>query len=172
MIADRWLRRSHEAIDATTRGMTPAQLDWHPEGKWSSAQVLEHLAKAYGSTAYILEKCVAEGRTVASPSSWRQRVFTQMVVTAGYLPSGVEAPAVTRPEGIAPLEAVARARASLEALDVAARKSAARFGSRVPVANHPILGGFSTAQWRRFHWVHTRHHMRQIARLRRDQPQS
>lgn len=172
MIADRWLRRSLEAIDSTTRGMSPAQLDWHPEGKWSSAQVLEHLAKAYGSTAYILEKCVTEHRTVASPALWRQRVFTQMVVTAGYLPSGVEAPAVTRPEGLPPLDALARARASLQALDDAAGKSAARFGSRVPVANHPILGGFSTAQWRRFHWVHTRHHMRQIAWLRRVQPPS
>lgn len=172
MIADRWLRRSLEAIDSATRGMTPAQLDWHPDGKWSSAQVLEHLAKAYGSTAYILEKCVAEGRTVAAPASWRQRIVTQIVVTAGYLPFGVEAPAVTRPEGLAPLEALARARASLEALDAAAEKSAARFGSRVPVANHPMLGGFSTAQWRRFHWVHTRHHMRQIARLRRVQPPS
>lgn len=170
MIADRWLRRSLEAIDSSTLGMTPAQLAWHPEGKWSSAEILEHLAKAYGSTAYILEKCVAEGRTVASPASWRQRVFTQIVVTVGYLPSGVEAPAVTRPEGLVPLEALARARTSLEALDGAAQKSATLFGARVPVANHPILGGFSTAQWRRFHWVHTRHHMRQIAARRRDQP--
>jgi hypothetical protein len=172
VIADRWLRRSLEAIDASTRGMTPAQLAWHPEGKWSSAEILEHLAKAYGSTAYILEKCVAERRTVASPPTWRQRVFAVAVVTAGYLPSGVEAPTVTRPDGLSPLEALAGARASLEALDVAARKSAAAFGARVPVANHPILGGFSTAQWQRFHWVHTRHHMRQIARRRRAQPPS
>ncbi len=62
--------------------------------------------------------------------------------------------------------ALAYARETLQALDAAAVRCEAQFGPRVPVANHPILGGFTVRQWRRFHWSHTRHHVRQIAQRR------
>lgn len=167
LLGDPSLRRALAGLDAATAGMTPEALAWHPPGKWSSAQVLEHLAKSYATTAYILDKCVNEQRPVGKPPSIRQRLFTTMVVSAGYLPTGVEAPAITRPDGLPPLEALASARASLQALDRAAARCAAHFGRRVRVANHPLLGGFTTAQWQRFHWIHTRHHLKQIAGLRR-----
>ena len=171
MIADPWLRRASDVIEVTVAAMTPEALAWHLPDKWSSAEVLEHLGKSYGTTAYILEKCVREARTVATPPSWRQWLLTHVLLTLRYFPSGVRAPAVTKPDGlISPLEALASARMSLAALDIAAQKSAARFGAHVAVANHPLLGGFTTAQWRRFHWRHTRHHMRQIARLSRNRP--
>jgi len=41
-----------------------------------------------------------------------------------------------------------------------------RFGKRSKLANHFILGPLTAQEWRRFHWVHTRHHMKQIARLK------
>lgn len=166
MIANRWLRRAADALETATAGMTDEALLWHPEGKWSTANILEHLARAYGSTAYILDKCVNERRTVASPPSWRQRVMARLVVTLGYLPSGVPAPEVTRPEGLAPADALRDVRAAIAALDAAAIRSVAHFGPHVRVANHPLLGGFTTSQWQRFHWVHTRHHLRQLAALR------
>lgn len=154
------------AIDAATTGMTADQLLRHAPGKWSSAQVLEHLAKAYGSTAYILDKCVREHRTVATPPSPRQRFFTWVIVGVGYFPQGRPAPAVTVPEGLEPLEALEAARTSLAALDAAAARGVEVFGLATRVANHPILGGFTIPQWRRFHRVHTRHHMKQIVALR------
>lgn len=160
------LEAAHAAIDAATMNMTPDDLLRHAPGKWSSAQVLEHLAKAYGSTAYILDKCVEEHRTVATPPSAVQQLFAWIVVRIGYLPSGRTAPAVTLPEGLPPLEALDAARTSLAALDAAAARAANVFGPAMRVANHPILGGFTIPQWTRFHRVHTRHHMKQIVALR------
>jgi hypothetical protein len=32
--------------------------------------------------------------------------------------------------------------------------------------DHPILGPFSIAQWRKFHLVHGLHHVKQIQRLK------
>jgi len=97
------LEAARSAIDAATTGMTADDLSRHAPGKWSSAQVLEHLAKAYGSTAYILDKCVREHRTVATPPSARQRFFTWVIVGGGYFPHGRPAPAVTMPDGLSPL---------------------------------------------------------------------
>ena len=43
----------------------------------------------------------------------------------------------------------------------------AQYGARNKVLDHPILGPLTARQWRKFHWVHGRHHMKQISRLRR-----
>lgn len=160
------LESARAAIHAATMGMNADDLVRHAPGKWSSAQVLEHLAKAYASTAYILDKCVRERRTVATRPSARQQLFTWVIMGAGYFPAGRPAPSGTLPEGMAPLEALDAANVSLGALDAAAARSLEAFGPGVRVANHPILGGFTVPQWRRFHRVHTRHHMKQIAVLR------
>lgn len=160
------LAAARSAIDAATMHMTADDLARHVPGKWSSAQVLEHLAKAYGSTAYILDKCVREQRSVATPPSARQRLFTWVIVGVGYFPHGRPAPSVTIPDGMRPLEALDAARTSLAALDTAAARGVEVFGLATRVANHPLLGGFTIPQWRRFHRVHTRHHMKQIAALR------
>jgi hypothetical protein len=37
-----------------------------------------------------------------------------------------------------------------------------RFGSATKILDHPILGPLTAEQWRKFHWVHGRHHARQI----------
>ena len=44
------------AIDAATNGMTEEQLTFHPEGKWSTAEILEHLSLAFGGTARGFER--------------------------------------------------------------------------------------------------------------------
>jgi hypothetical protein len=41
-----------------------------------------------------------------------------------------------------------------------------RFGSRVKVLDHPILGPLTPQEWRKFHWMHAQLHVRQIERLR------
>jgi hypothetical protein len=51
-------------------------------------------------------------------------------------------------------------------MDALLAQCAARFGARSKVLDHPILGPFSIAQWRKFHLVHGRHHVKQIRRLR------
>jgi hypothetical protein len=165
-LTDAHLRRALADIDATVAGMSAEALAWHQDGRWSSAAILDHLAKAYGGTAYILRKCLGDGAPKGRPSSMRQRFFTFVITRLGWFPTGVKAPAVSEPDGLGPDEALAAARSQLAAFDEVAAQCRARFGPRALVANHPLLGGFTVDQWRRFHRVHTRHHMRQIARLR------
>ena len=41
-----------------------------------------------------------------------------------------------------------------------------RYGARVKVLDHPVLGPLTAKQWRKFHLIHGRHHVRQISRLK------
>jgi hypothetical protein len=37
-----------------------------------------------------------------------------------------------------------------------------RFGTRTKIMDHLFLGPLTADEWRKFHWVHGRHHARQI----------
>ena len=50
--------------------------------------------------------------------------------------------------------------------DDAISRCEARFGAGAKLANHPVLGPLTARQWRTFHLVHARHHMKQIAHIR------
>ncbi len=54
----------------------------------------------------------------------------------------------------------------IAAMDAIIAQCEARFGRRVPLLDHPILGPLNAAQWRKLHVVHGRHHLREILRLR------
>jgi len=52
-------------------------------------------------------------------------------------------------------------------MDASLADAERRFGHRTRVLFHPILGPLTAQQWRRFHLVHGRHHLKQIeARLK------
>ncbi|MEW5984032.1 MAG: DinB family protein [Acidobacteriota bacterium] len=161
------LGRAREIIERATAGMTPDEMSRHPEGKWSTAGILEHLEKAFSTSAQRLNRCVEDGAPYTKPDTWTQRFSTWLVVGVGYFPTGREAPEYVRPEGRPAEQSLAAFKAALEALDAACAAAEQRFGLDAKVANHPILGKFSVRQWRRFHLIHTRHHAKQIACLRR-----
>lgn len=160
------LERTRQAILDVSDGLTPEQLSWHPEGKWSTSEILEHLQKTYASTAHILDRCVEQGVSKASDATLRQRAGAWVVVDLGYFPTGQPAPEMVLPTGMPADQVVAAAVASLLRFDEVGARAEARFGTDVKVANHPILGAFNLRQWRRFHLIHTRHHAKQIVRLR------
>ncbi len=160
------LARTFAAIETQTAGMTAAHLEHHPPGKWSSAGILEHLAITFDGTRRNLQKCLDAGTSRATRPTLRQRLGVLRVVELGRFPTGVQAPAPTVPKGLSGEAALDAARRNLAAMDVVMSDCERRFGSRRPIANHPILGPLSLRQWRRFHFVHVRHHMKQIARLR------
>jgi len=162
---DLHLQRAHVILDSAVSRLDTDVLVRRPPGKWNVAEILEHLMKAYAGTTYILTRAVDTGEPKGGVPTLRDRLGSFVVVTLGYMPSGLDAPAVTRPEGLPPAEAADRALVALRTLDAAAARAESRFGRRVKLANHPILGPLDVGQWRRFHLVHTRHHVRQIARL-------
>ncbi len=161
---DFYLQRALDAIELETRDMGVSALAWHPENKWSSGQILEHLTLAFTGTTKAMHRAVQDGVSRVSPSL-KQRLAIALVVELGYLPGGRIAPESTLPHGTDPADAVANIRAALSEMDKAISAANAKLGSGV-VASHPVLGQLTARQWRKFHWVHTLHHMRQIARLR------
>lgn len=162
-----YLQQTRDAIHAATDGMTAEQLLKRPaEGKWSAADILERLARAFSGTVPGLEKCCERGATIAKPGGFYQRLATTMVVRFGYFPPGRPAPAMTVPQGMQPEESLNVILNSLSAMDDLFDRCEERFGN-VKLMNHPVLGPLTAAEWRKFHWVHTRHHMKQIAVMRR-----
>jgi DinB superfamily len=161
-----YLQRTRDAIDAATAGMPPEQLPRRPaEGKWSVAEILEHLARAFNETLPGLKKCCERDRTIAKSATVYQRLATMLVVGLGYFPSGRPAPTMTVPRGMQAEESMNVIRYSLSTMDELLGRCEQRFG-KAKLMNHPVLGPLAAWEWRKFHWVHTRHHMKQIAALR------
>jgi hypothetical protein len=162
---DFYLQRALDAIESATSGMNAEQLSWSRDGKWSAAEVLEHLSLAYRSTTKLMDRCLQQGHADRRKASVKQWVATLLVVRIGYFPSGRTAPEWTRPRGIDPATAVDQVREALIAMDLKIGKTQAKFGGGV-LALHPIIGPLTAQQWRKFHWEHTRHHMKQVCALR------
>lgn len=159
---DRHLQRTHDALQQCTGRLTLEQLTARQPGKWSIAEILEHLSRAYSHTTSGAQRALTRGGSVARRADLASRLRAFVVVECGYLPTGIEAPKMVVPVGIDPATAVPVALGSLRQMDLALDEAAERFGPRVRLMNHPIIGPLSVRQWRRFHWVHTHHHIRQI----------
>lgn len=176
MTMDRHLQRAHNALRRCAGGLTLEQLTARPPGKWTIAEIIEHLALAFSGTAVGARRVTSAGGTTLqrrSPQAPRPDLLRSLrafvVVECGYLPAGRDAPKTVIPVGIDPATALSIATDNLRDMDAALEAAEARFGARVKLMDHPIIGPLSTRQWRRFHWVHTRHHVRQIvARTARD----
>jgi hypothetical protein len=160
------LQRCLTLLDAATAGLDEAAAGTRVDGRWSVAEIVEHLDRTYTGTTKGFERCLEAGMPRASAPTMRSRIRVFTVVTLGYFPSGIEAPKHVVPTGRVSLpEVMEKVRAHLQALDGAAAATEARLGSG-PVMDHPILGPFTVAQWMRFHRIHTHHHQKQILERR------
>ena len=157
------LQRAHDGLGVAAAGLDPASLAAGPAGKWTVAQIVEHLAKGYAGTDHVLGRCLDQDQPKARAVALWDRLLTFIVVDLGYLPEGRLAPEVTRPSDSPPPDIVEKALAALRDLDEVAARAEARFGAPTPLVNHPIIGPLGVDRWRRFHWIHTRHHVKQIA---------
>ena len=158
----RHLGRAHDALQQSAGGLTLEQLSARPSSKWTIAEILEHLSRAFSMTTVGARRTLSAGKPTARPASLGKRVRAFVVVECGYLPTGVEAPTMVRPVGIDPATALSVVSENLQQMDAALNEAAVRFGTRVKLMDHPIIGALNVRQWRKFHWIHTRHHVRQI----------
>ena len=163
---DSRLEKLKQALESAVEGMSSEQLSWHAPGKWCAAELLEHLYLSYAGTINGFERVMQAGKPLATRPSMTHRVQTFVVVGLGYMPSGRNAPDVARPRGV-PVEKVrSEIGTKLVGMDAIIAQCEARFGGRVHVLDHPILGPLSAPQWRKLHLVHGRHHLKQLLRLR------
>jgi hypothetical protein len=156
------LERCLAILDDCTRGIAPDAARARIDGRWSVAEIVEHLDRTYSGTAKGFEKCLEAGAPLAKNFSLKGKLRAFVVVTLGRFPEGVPAPKHVIPTSEVDLPtALANARRDLERFDRAAIAARDRFGSG-PVLDHPLIGAFTVDQWLRFHVVHTRHHEKQI----------
>jgi hypothetical protein len=161
------LLRSQALIAAATAGVDDARAAARTDGRWSIAEIVEHLDRTFTGTSKGLERCLQAGAPRVSADTVPTRIRRLWVVTLGLFPTGIEAPRHVVPSGELLLSDVAaRVPGHLADMDAALARAVERFGAG-PVMDHPILGPFTAAHWARFHFVHTRHHCRQIAARRR-----
>lgn len=168
---DSRFEKLRQSLESAVDGMSSEQLSWHPPGKWCAAEVLEHLYLSYTGTINGFEKVMQAGKPLGTRPSMKHRVRSFVAVGLGYMPPGRKAPAVAHPRGV-PVEKVRNEiGAKMVAMDAIIAQCEARFGQRVRVLDHPILGPLSAKQWRKLHLVHGRHHQKQLLRLRQSGPQ-
>jgi len=141
--------------------------DWHaaPVGRWSLAQILQHLALGVDRVSLTLEE--RGGRTDmhrrASPG---QHLMRHVVLGVGRIPRGRKARVALPDSRPDPDLAAAQYRMAVARLVTLAESLPPERQARVFVS-HPVLGDLNYPEWVRFLYVHNRHHAHQIAvRLR------
>ena len=155
------------ALLTVTEGMTATEWSQHPEGKWSAAEVIEHLSLTYSRTALAMQRVLAADMPAATALKFKQRMGILWVVELGRFPEGREAPKQVRPSGSQDGgKVLAETLEHLIEMDTAISACEQRFGAALPLVDHPILGALNARQWRKFHAIHARHHASQIERLR------
>jgi hypothetical protein len=164
---DSYFERLHKAITLATSGMSGEALRRHPAGKWSTVEVLEHLYLSYSGTVKGFGRCLQEGKPLASPPTLSQRARIALVTGLGYFPEGRKSPSQVSPRGTSAEQVMADIGPKIEAMDRAIEQCEARYGKGTRLLDHPILGPLTGKQWRKFHWVHGRHHVKQIWKLRK-----
>jgi hypothetical protein len=164
---DAYLKRLQDAIQSATDGMTAEELRRHPEGKWCTAEILEHLYLTYTGTTKAFERCLQAGQPQVRARGFKDRLRTTVVIGLGHMPEGRKSPKHALPRGMAPEEVAGGIGLRIFAMDAAIAQCETRYGKRTLVLDHPVLGPLTARQWRKFHWVHGRHHVKQIQNLRR-----
>ncbi len=151
-----------------SRAATMSAEDARPrqDGKWSVAEILEHLYLTYTGTIKGLNRVLEGGKPLARRPSMKDRVRTLVVTRLGYLPEGRKAPTVTVPRALDASTVGAQIGAQMAAMNDLIDECTRRFGNRTRVLDHPVLGPLTADQWRKFHVAHGRHHLKQIDRRR------
>jgi hypothetical protein len=160
---DSYLERLQRELEDATRGASPAAMAHAAPGKWNGAQILEHLFLTYLNTNRGMEKCLALGAPLSTRKpTLKERVGTLVVVKFGYFPEGRKSPERAAPRGM-PLEEVAPAIVpEIQKMAAGLDDCERRFGPKTKILDHPVLGPLTAQEWRKFHWIHGRHHARQI----------
>jgi|SRR5208282_3776226 len=159
---DSYLERLRQELEDAIAGASPSALARAPAGKWSAAQILEHLFLTYKNTNRGIAKCVEKGAALVTRATLKQRVAAMLVVDLGYMPGGRKAPERVAARGMPPEEVRQAIAPELQKMRSGLEDCERRFGARTKIMDHLFLGPLTADEWRKFHWVHGRHHARQI----------
>lgn len=157
------LEQIRREVEAITRGWSDAQWYCAVPGKWTTAQIFEHLLLTYTGTSKGVRRVLNSGTVTSATSTLPHRIRTFAVTKLGYMPNGREAFKQIMPSDGLRAESIWRFYDALVAMDSTLFDAERRFGRRVKLLDHPFLGPLNAQEWRLFHRTHTRHHLKQIA---------
>jgi hypothetical protein len=161
---DSSLERLRQELENALGSASPGALAQAPTGKWNAGQILEHLLLTYQNTNRGIDKCLKQRAPLATRATWKQRVAALLVANLGYMPEGRKAPERVTPRGMPPEEVQRAIVPELQRMGSGLDDCERRFGAQTKIMDHLFLGPLTADEWRKFHWVHGRHHARQIRR--------
>ncbi|MBZ5507150.1 MAG: DinB family protein [Acidobacteriia bacterium] len=168
----RHLRRALSVVESSIAGMADDQMTWAPEGKWSSANLLEHLSLGFMITAKGCRMILRQGGPELPRPTLHQRWLAFRVLVLGYFPMRVIAPKMVCPRGLGPEDAKRSLLENLAEMDRMMWECEEKFGSKIEMLSHPYLGPLTIKQWRKFQLFHVRRHMKQLYALRQQMIQA
>ena len=74
---DAWLDRLRKEIEDCTRGLSDLEWSRAPNGRWNSAEIMEHLGRTYGTTAKMLELSMDTGDFAPASRSQNPGAFIE-----------------------------------------------------------------------------------------------
>jgi hypothetical protein len=163
---DAYLQRLQEGIQSATQGMSGEDLLRHPEGKWCAAEILEHLYLTYTGTTKAFERCLQAGQPQVRARVLRDRDEDHC---GRWIGTHAQGPTISETCS-APRDVAGRSHSRNRVAHL--RHGRSHCAVRIPlwqakpIARSSYLGPLTGRQWRKFHWVHGHHHLKQIQGLR------
>jgi len=168
------LRQLQHQITASLHNLDATQTQLQPPSrpnKWSIQQIIEHLLLTYASTEIAINARLAKGTPTRAKPTLADHIVQYAVTRCGYFPKGRKAPSMVIPQPtthpISGEDLTHSAAEHLARLDLIFNEAENLFGAASQCVNHNVLGPLNINQWRRFHQVHGKHHLKQIAAIRK-----
>jgi hypothetical protein len=169
------LETLRDELELVLGGLDAQQTQLRPGGdpaRWSIQQTVEHLLLTYAATERAMDARILKASATKARASFVQRCGQVVVIRAGLFPRGRKAPEMVTPaQDGAPVPSgilIERVEVALKCMDMKITAGEKIFGTDFRAISHAVMGPLSIGQWRRFHLVHGRHHMKQIKRVRRE----
>jgi len=145
-----------------------AEVDWHraPPGKWTPAQIVQHLALALETSGRTFEERRGKPPMRRRPRTGQEWLGYVLVMRVGWILPGRRAPSLTRPTDRPDPGAVERQLVDGVARFLALERELLPSRRDDLFVKNPALGDLTLPEWLRFHIRHCAHHAGQIrARL-------
>lgn len=144
------------------RDRSDAEWERGPSGKWTPAQIVEHLALALNLSGETFLARKSHAPMSRRPRTPAESIAALLILRFRWFPPGRKAPSRTTP-----LEQITRGGAEQHFLaGIASWRQVEH--DLLPArghdlfVKHPRLGDLTIEEWIRFHLIHSRHHARQI----------
>lgn len=167
-----YLKQTLDAIESAIYGMTDEQMIWAPQERWSAVLILEHLSLTYYRTIQGAKSALRQAGPPVRRPTLRERAILRLFFISKRFPKHLRAPRMVVPRGMGPEQAKQSIITNLIQMDAAMQECNAMFGRNMPCFLHGVAGPLTVRQCCHFHLLHTRHHMKQVQRLRRGLVQS